>query len=79
MDEKPTGDAGAHGRGVLRTTAVLFVAAACGWMVMQLEILGGRAIHPINVTIGGFYRAPRKQRLQALLPQPAPRFVRPAL
>jgi coenzyme F420-reducing hydrogenase alpha subunit len=33
-----------------------------------LEILGGRAIHPINVTVGGFYRAPRKQDLQALLP-----------
>ncbi len=23
-----------------------------------LEILGGRAIHPINVAVGGFYRAP---------------------
>jgi sulfhydrogenase subunit alpha len=33
-----------------------------------LEILGGRAIHPINVTVGGFYRAPRKTALQALLP-----------
>ncbi len=33
-----------------------------------LEILGGRAIHPINVTVGGFYRAPRKNRLKALLP-----------
>jgi sulfhydrogenase subunit alpha len=33
-----------------------------------LEILGGRAIHPINVTVGGFYRAPRKDALQALLP-----------
>ncbi len=33
-----------------------------------LEILGGRAIHPINVTVGGFYRAPNKAALQALLP-----------
>jgi coenzyme F420-reducing hydrogenase alpha subunit len=33
-----------------------------------LEILGGRAIHPINVTVGGFYRAPRRDQLQALLP-----------
>lgn len=33
-----------------------------------LEILGGRAIHPINVTIGGFYRAPDKRKLKALLP-----------
>ncbi|MEK6238079.1 MAG: nickel-dependent hydrogenase large subunit, partial [Planctomycetales bacterium] len=33
-----------------------------------LEILGGRAIHPINVTVGGFYRAPSRARLKALLP-----------
>lgn len=33
-----------------------------------LEVLGGRAIHPINVTVGGFYRAPRKSDLKALLP-----------
>lgn len=33
-----------------------------------LEVLGGRAIHPINVTVGGFYRAPRKRDLGALLP-----------
>jgi len=33
-----------------------------------LEVLGGRAIHPINVTVGGFYRAPRKRDLKALLP-----------
>jgi coenzyme F420-reducing hydrogenase alpha subunit len=34
-----------------------------------LEVLGGRAIHPINVTVGGFYRAPRKTELRALLPE----------
>ena len=33
-----------------------------------LDILGGRAIHPINVTVGGFYRAPSRDALQALLP-----------
>lgn len=33
-----------------------------------LEVLGGRAIHPINVTVGGFYRAPPVAALKALLP-----------
>jgi coenzyme F420-reducing hydrogenase alpha subunit len=33
-----------------------------------LEVLGGRAIHPINVAIGGFYRAPRREELAALIP-----------
>ena len=33
-----------------------------------LEVLGGRAIHPINVTVGGFHRAPSKDALRALLP-----------
>jgi coenzyme F420-reducing hydrogenase alpha subunit len=33
-----------------------------------LQALGGRAIHPINVTVGGFYRAPAPARLKALLP-----------
>lgn len=33
-----------------------------------LEVIGGRAIHPINVTVGGFYRAPSRDRLKALLP-----------
>ncbi len=32
-----------------------------------LEVLGGRAVHPVNVTVGGFYRAPRKAELQALV------------
>jgi coenzyme F420-reducing hydrogenase alpha subunit len=34
-----------------------------------LEVLGGRAIHPINVTVGGFYRAPSRAALHALLPE----------
>ena len=33
-----------------------------------LEVLGGRAIHPINVAVGGFYRAPRRDELAALIP-----------
>lgn len=33
-----------------------------------LDIVGGRAIHPINVTVGGFYRAPSRAKLHALLP-----------
>ncbi len=33
-----------------------------------LEVLGGRAIHPINVTVGGFYRAPSPAALRKLLP-----------
>ncbi len=34
-----------------------------------LEVLGGRAIHPINVTVGGFYRAPNVEALKKLLPE----------
>lgn len=33
-----------------------------------MELLGGRAIHPINIAVGGFYRAPRKSELKPLLP-----------
>lgn len=33
-----------------------------------LEVLGGRAIHPINVAVGGFYRAPKREELQKLIP-----------
>ena len=33
-----------------------------------LEVLGGRAIHPINIAVGGFYRAPRREELAALIP-----------
>jgi sulfhydrogenase subunit alpha len=33
-----------------------------------LEALGGRAIHPINVCVGGFYRAPKREELQKLIP-----------
>jgi coenzyme F420-reducing hydrogenase alpha subunit len=33
-----------------------------------LEVLGGRAIHPINVAVGGFYRWPPREKLAALIP-----------
>lgn len=32
-----------------------------------LEILGGRAVHPVNVAVGGFYRVPKKAELTALV------------
>jgi len=34
-----------------------------------MECLGGRAIHPVNVRVGGFYRAPERTELDALLPE----------
>ncbi len=34
----------------------------------MLEVLGGRAIHPINVAVGGFFREPKRSELQALIP-----------
>ena len=33
-----------------------------------VEVLGGRAVHPINVAVGGFYRAPPREALAALVP-----------
>jgi coenzyme F420-reducing hydrogenase alpha subunit len=33
-----------------------------------LTVLGGRAIHPVNVKVGGFYRSPTVPELRALLP-----------
>ena len=34
-----------------------------------VDTLGGRAIHPVNVRVGGFYRLPRKAELAALADQ----------
>jgi coenzyme F420-reducing hydrogenase alpha subunit len=34
-----------------------------------VERLGGRAIHPVNVRVGGFYRAPTRDELEGLLPE----------
>jgi coenzyme F420-reducing hydrogenase alpha subunit len=32
-----------------------------------LEVLGGRAVHPVNVAVGGFYRLPRREELAPLV------------
>lgn len=32
-----------------------------------LELVGGRAVHPINVRVGGFYRAPTRRELRTLV------------
>jgi len=34
-----------------------------------LELVGGRAVHPVNVRVGGFYRTPSRAELAALVPQ----------
>lgn len=33
-----------------------------------IEVLGGRAVHPINVAVGGFHRSPSAAAIRALLP-----------
>jgi coenzyme F420-reducing hydrogenase alpha subunit len=33
-----------------------------------LERLGGRAVHPVNVRVGGFYRAPTRRQVRDLVP-----------
>lgn len=34
-----------------------------------LEVLGGRAIHPINVAVGGFHRLPPRDEMATLVPK----------
>jgi len=34
-----------------------------------MGLLGGRAVHPINVRVGGFYRTPTRAELSTLLPE----------
>jgi coenzyme F420-reducing hydrogenase alpha subunit len=34
-----------------------------------LAILGGRSIHPVSVCVGGFYRVPRRQELEEMVPE----------
>jgi coenzyme F420-reducing hydrogenase alpha subunit len=34
-----------------------------------VEVLGGRSVHPVNVRVGGFYRAPARHELEALTDQ----------
>jgi coenzyme F420-reducing hydrogenase alpha subunit len=33
-----------------------------------VDVLGGRAIHPVNVCVGGFYRIPSRNEFQKLVP-----------
>ena len=32
-----------------------------------LEVIGGRAIHPVNLKVGGFYSAPRREAVRELI------------
>lgn len=34
-----------------------------------LECIGGRAVHPVNLRVGGFYRAPLRSEIRALSPR----------
>ncbi len=33
-----------------------------------MEVVGGRAVHPVNVAVGGFYKAPSATAIRGLLP-----------
>lgn len=34
-----------------------------------INVVGGREIHPVNIRVGGFYRTPTRQELEALIPE----------
>jgi len=34
-----------------------------------MKVIGGREVHPINVKVGGFYKAPSRAELEALVPE----------
>lgn len=34
-----------------------------------MDVIAGRSVHPVNVCVGGFYRAPDAEALQTLLPE----------
>jgi coenzyme F420-reducing hydrogenase alpha subunit len=34
-----------------------------------MQLIGGREIHPINVRVGGFYKAPTRAKLETILPE----------
>lgn len=34
-----------------------------------MEVIGGRAVHPVNLKVGGFFAAPSRDALTALLPE----------
>jgi coenzyme F420-reducing hydrogenase alpha subunit len=39
----------------------------CGNELMR--VIGGREVHPVNLRVGGFYRAPSRAELRALVPE----------
>lgn len=43
-----------------------------------IEVVGGRAVHPVNLRVGGFYRVPRKTEVRALI-EPLERALEDAL
>ena len=43
-----------------------------------LEVIGGRAVHPVNLKVGGFFQAPRKQAVRALI-EPLKRAIEDAV
>ena len=45
---------------------------------MLMTVVGGREVHPINVRVGGFYRAPTRAELQAMV-EPLQRALETAL
>ena len=46
MSRAPSTGPEPAGGGILRVAAILLVAGACGWFVMQMEILGARVLVP---------------------------------
>ena len=34
-----------------------------------MEVIGGRAVHPVNTRVGGFYSAPSKKAIRGLIPR----------
>jgi coenzyme F420-reducing hydrogenase alpha subunit len=34
-----------------------------------MEVIGGRSVHPVNVAVGGFYRAPSPSAISGLVPE----------
>ena len=34
-----------------------------------MSVIGGRSVHPVNACVGGWYRWPDKEALEALLPE----------
>lgn len=43
-----------------------------------LEVVGGRAVHPVNTRVGGFYKAPRRSEVRGLI-EPLKRAVEDSL